>query len=287
MWLQELNIADFLHNNLRDALCTKTYQRRATAYRALQQYSKAVEDMERAAANDPDSKEIQQQLAGARAELEEHRKQKRLKKALNKQAKGKEGGGTTEEADAGMLDVDKLRRVEQLVQAVQREQQGQGQGRNEEGVTAQEGAKPRGPQLPARPAKSGIAADMAGPGAGPKPTLGNASNPSSNSEAPVVQHCSELMKLIEGDDLACVYLRECGGLQAAAQVRHCWCQGYSEERGEGKGPGQVTSVCGQLGWGRQRGRGTCGDGQGCQARPYPAHQSQRPCSSAGDKPGGA
>ena len=54
--LQVLNIADFTLNSLKGPLCTKAYQRRAAAFRALQQYKRAVEDLEAAVANDGESK---------------------------------------------------------------------------------------------------------------------------------------------------------------------------------------------------------------------------------------
>jgi tetratricopeptide (TPR) repeat protein len=67
--MQVLHIADFLHNNTRDPLCVKAYLRRATAYRALGQYERAVQDLEQAAGIEPDNKEVTQQLTKVREAL--------------------------------------------------------------------------------------------------------------------------------------------------------------------------------------------------------------------------
>eukprot|EP00195_Chlamydomonas_chlamydogama_P005216 CAMPEP_0202907312 /NCGR_PEP_ID=MMETSP1392-20130828/42092_1 /ASSEMBLY_ACC=CAM_ASM_000868 /TAXON_ID=225041 /ORGANISM="Chlamydomonas chlamydogama, Strain SAG 11-48b" /LENGTH=117 /DNA_ID=CAMNT_0049596147 /DNA_START=22 /DNA_END=375 /DNA_ORIENTATION=+ len=88
-----INIADFLHNNLRDPLVTKAYQRRATAYRSLQQYDKAVQDLEAAHANEPANAELVQQLDKARRDLAEYRKQKQVRKAMQQQQGQQQGQG--------------------------------------------------------------------------------------------------------------------------------------------------------------------------------------------------
>ncbi len=46
MRAQVLSIADFMHASRKDALVVKALQRRSEAYRALQQTSRAVEDLQ-------------------------------------------------------------------------------------------------------------------------------------------------------------------------------------------------------------------------------------------------
>jgi hypothetical protein len=60
------------------------YQRRATAFRAIRQYKRAVQDLEAALGIEPNNAELQQQLTKARREADEAEKQRLLKKAVTK-----------------------------------------------------------------------------------------------------------------------------------------------------------------------------------------------------------
>lgn len=121
----------------------------------------------------------------ARLDLEEYRKQKAVRKAA---AAASNGAAVAPASGASLsIDIEKLRHVEQLVLALQ--------------ATAKSGKDPApqqqqqrlGPTLPTRPSKQG----------GEK-----------RQHSPAV----ELASLCEGDESCRVYFRECGGLQAAAQV---------------------------------------------------------------------
>ncbi|GLC44336.1 hypothetical protein PLESTB_000480900 [Pleodorina starrii] len=110
-----LSIADFLHNNKRDPLCVKALQRRAEAYRALQQYGKAVQDLEAALDIEPGNAEAAKQLVKARQEDEEARKQRAIAKAVGRAASGAAAGpGGAVEAGGVVLDLGKLGRLERL-----------------------------------------------------------------------------------------------------------------------------------------------------------------------------
>ena len=76
---QVLSISNFLHDDdPRDPLVVKARQRRATAYRALQQLDRAVVDLEAAVAGEPGNTELKKLLAVAQRDLEEQRKQKQV-----------------------------------------------------------------------------------------------------------------------------------------------------------------------------------------------------------------
>lgn len=224
---QVLNIADFMLNSLKGPLCTKAYQRRATAYRALQQYSRAVADLEAAVANDPDSKELAAALAAARREQEEQRKQRQLRKAMQRPqpggeaggddvAKGKAGQKALPEMAAdenGKMDFEKLRRVEQLVLELQKicsakTAEVATAGGGMESGAGQGEASHAGPHLPSR-----IGVSKGGSKASPEAEAAAAA-----TTDPMARACSELASLLQDNDMACVYLRECGGLKAAAKV---------------------------------------------------------------------
>eukprot|EP00198_Chlamydomonas_reinhardtii_P013934 XP_001703271.1 TPR domain-containing protein [Chlamydomonas reinhardtii] len=183
-----LSIADFFHNNKNDPLCVKALQRRAEAYRALQQTSRAVEDLQAALDMDPKNGEVAKQLARARLEDVEARKQRAVAKAVAKNAAaGEAGGGSgTVEAAGLALDLGKLGRVEKLAAAL---------------------ATPP-PLVVAAPPAPASAEDQA---------ASASSNGSSNvGGGSVAVTCEELRGLLNGDDGCCVYLRECGGLQSLA-----------------------------------------------------------------------
>ena len=227
-------------NNLKGPLCTKAYQRRAAAYRALQQYGRAVTDLEAAVSNDEDNKELQGLLSDARRELEEHKKQNMLKKAMSKSSSPVEtvssskssveskellevGQGQREAADdsksavlsTSHLDIEKLRTVEKLVQEVQRSLEPDAllsPPSESEADTSGSGKGAAGPNLPARP-KANTTAQKS-----PK-TKPSASQPEKQVDA-LTRVCGELSALVRDDDLASVYFRECGGLKAAGRVSH-------------------------------------------------------------------
>ncbi|KAG2450163.1 hypothetical protein HYH02_000265 [Chlamydomonas schloesseri] len=118
-----LSIADFFNNNKHDPLCVKALQRRAEAYRALQQTGRAVQDLQAALELDPKNGEVAKQLARARLEDEEARKQRAVAKAVAKGAAaapgGEAGSGSgTVEAGGMALDLGKLGRVEKLAAAL-------------------------------------------------------------------------------------------------------------------------------------------------------------------------
>ncbi len=211
-----LHIADFLHNNKRDPLCVKALQRRAEAYRALQQHGRAVADLQRAADLEPGNAEVARQLARARQDDEEARKQRAIAKAVSK---GAAGAGA--EGGVGALDLERLGEVERLVGALEglgagaggQQGQGEGQGQQEgkEGQvqavaggssaagTANGTAAGRGPTLPPRGAGKGKGSDAATGAAAEK-------------GAGLLGLCERLRELLKGDDASCVYFRECGGM---------------------------------------------------------------------------
>ncbi|KAG1662073.1 hypothetical protein FOA52_005320 [Chlamydomonas sp. UWO 241] len=201
-----LSIADFLHNDLRSPLCTKVYQRRATAYRALQQYARAVQDLQAGVDIEPDNKDLVAQLSKAQRDLDEYRKAKQLSKAMGgksqgggeAQAGGGEAKGTWEQDDkaagdqaVGGLDIEKLRQVETLSQAV---------SALADVKAAKSVKKSAAPVLPAR--------------AGYKASPPMAESP----QLRATTAAKALARLLDGDDLAAVYMRESGGFQAAARV---------------------------------------------------------------------
>ncbi|GLI69147.1 hypothetical protein VaNZ11_013704 [Volvox africanus] len=127
-----LSIADFLHNNKKDPLCVKALQRRAEAYRALQQPARAVKDLEAALEIEPGNAEVEKQLGKAKLEDDEARKQRAIVKVVVGAA-GNGSGSTAAQVDASgkacpsgvsgnglvdaggvTLDVEKLGRVERL-----------------------------------------------------------------------------------------------------------------------------------------------------------------------------
>lgn len=314
--MQVLSIADFFHNNKNDPLCVKALQRRAEAYRALQQTSRAVEDLQvrappqnqlaparvwmcawrcvcvkarncwgasrpqtktthlalhaaplpsplpscfaaslcclthpylQAALDmDPKNGEVAKQLARARLEDVEARKQRAVAKAVAKNAAaGEAGGGSgTVEAAGLALDLGKLGRVEKLAAALatppplvvaappapaSAEDQAASASSNgsSNGVAQAAGAGEatarRGPALPPRPVGKGSAAAAAA-----APSSGAAAAASTSGSGSVgvgggsvAVTCEELRGLLNGDDGCCVYLRECGGLQSlATRVSH-------------------------------------------------------------------
>ncbi|EFJ51905.1 hypothetical protein VOLCADRAFT_86877 [Volvox carteri f. nagariensis] len=133
-----LSIADFLHNNRRDPLVVKALQRRAEAYRALQQPGRAVEDLQSALELEPGNTEVEKQLAKARLENEEARKQRAIARAVGRTAgsassgsnadagavvQRQRGGETSDgasvmEAGGVVLDLEKLGRLERLAAAL-------------------------------------------------------------------------------------------------------------------------------------------------------------------------
>lgn len=224
-----LHIADFLHNNLRDPLCVKAYQRRATAYSALQQPGRAVADLQAALDLEPGDAELQKQMAKAQVDLEEYRKQRTIQKAVaahsGAAAAGGAGGANSTSSGSGGaaagagsagagagLDLEKLGRVERLsgVLAPRSSHEASTSSEDRPQAAAEEGdaarRASRGPQLPARKAAAAAAA-----GAGGKAAGGRAGE--------VAAACKELQGLVQSDDMCSVYLRECGGLQhLAAQI---------------------------------------------------------------------
>jgi hypothetical protein len=274
-FLQALHISDFMHNSLKSLLCTKAYQRRAVAHRALQQYNRAVQDLECAVSNDQASKELQAALAAAKRDLEENRKEQKLRKAMaalgrppqqqqQQQASLAEGNGpgcaknllllpntSVEEGGAVSLkltpdldkgfDINKLKKVETLVQDLQSwiaASLAVGVGASSvaaagigavAGVTApsdesaSEERRPStssGPKLPDRTCVNKPSGDQA-----QKYSSSSSSSSRSSTERGVEEKravvkggIQELNLLLEGDDLACVYFRECGGLSALFKV---------------------------------------------------------------------
>ncbi|KAG2442702.1 hypothetical protein HXX76_002785 [Chlamydomonas incerta] len=234
-----LSIADFFHNNKNDPLCVKALQRRAEAYRALQQTGRAVEDLQAALDMDPKNAEVAKQLARARLEDDEARKQRAVARAVAKGAGGEAGSGSgsgTVEAAGLALDLGKLGRVEKLAAALappappapaaaaaEGEPASASTNGTSNGVApaagAGEAAARRGPTLPPRPAGKGVTAAGAAAGAGATAaasTSGSGSGSVAAGGGSVAATCEELRGLLKGDDGCCVYLRECGGLQSLA-----------------------------------------------------------------------
>lgn len=104
-----LHIAEVMHNSFKDPLCVKAYQRRAAAFKGLQQLDRAVQDLEAAHGLEPENAEVSAQLSRARFELEELNKVKALNKAMTKQ---------TEPSQATGLPVQQLRQIEELCSAL-------------------------------------------------------------------------------------------------------------------------------------------------------------------------
>ncbi|KXZ56527.1 hypothetical protein GPECTOR_1g473 [Gonium pectorale] len=244
-----LSIAEFFHNNKKDPLCVKALQRRAEAYRSLQQHGRAVADLEAALEMDPANGEAAKQLATARQEEDEARKQRAITKAVRRGAAAAvsaAGEGSEATAAAGgkagiteaaglTLDLEKLGRLERLAASLAPSAESVPvSGTSEAGPEAGSGAAAaggsgeastinvassaqRGPILPPRPAKgSGPAAGAANGGARGGADGSAVVLPESAVSASTAGVCSQLRSLLKGDDACCVYFRECGGLQHVA-----------------------------------------------------------------------
>jgi hypothetical protein len=200
---------------------------------------------------EPGNVEVAKQLGRAKLEDEEARKQRAVAKAISRGA----AGGGVQTVNGLTMDLDKLGRVERLAaelappaaapaasssgaggaEAAAPQLQANGaaggqdaaaagpSGASDREATANGAAPGRGPALPprAKPGRSGEVngghAAQAAEAAGPGP--GSASAPAGQG---VKATCDALRKLLRDDDAACVYLRECGGLQhIAARVSAC------------------------------------------------------------------
>ncbi|GFR41120.1 hypothetical protein Agub_g1764 [Astrephomene gubernaculifera] len=246
-----LSIADFFHNNKQHPLCVKALQRRAEAYRALHQPSRALRDLQEAAQMEPGNPEVAKQLERARQEDEEARKQRAIAKAVSRGAAGRgasageaagaegTGGGAAVEAAGMALDLEKLGRLERLVGALapaesaaattaaepaeaaaaaaERAAAGETVSNSQQPQQPQgDAAAHRGPSLPPRQQAKGRgapspASGSAGAAAGARP---QAADPAAAATAAT---CAELQLLLRGGDACCVYLRECGGLENVAK----------------------------------------------------------------------
>ncbi|GAX78335.1 hypothetical protein CEUSTIGMA_g5777.t1 [Chlamydomonas eustigma] len=259
-----LHISDFMLNSLKGPLCTKAYQRRAAAYRALQQYNRAVQDLECAIANDPTSKELQVALSVARRDLDESQKQKQLRKAMaaagkqqqQQQGAAAEGNGQgahnllllpsstshgdmascvaeemthSERTNPGLdqrLDIQKLRKVEELVQNLQNFSATS--SATHPSATATAGASATAPvpnhdtSEERQPSTASSTPKLperkrAKPSVEQKRTHNMTSTEDDVAEEEehgggVKEVLQELNSLLEDDDMTCVYFRECGGL---------------------------------------------------------------------------
>lgn len=132
----------------------------------------------------------------AKHDLEEHRKQKAVRKAL-KISDAAAGAGAGSNAAAGSsglaIDVEKLRKVEQLVQCIK-------QGGSDAASGGEAKAPQHGPKLPSLPPRKQGAA-------GAKEQQQGAGHPA-----------VELKGLLDNDDACCVYFRECGGITAVGDL---------------------------------------------------------------------
>ncbi|KAG2500046.1 hypothetical protein HYH03_002326 [Edaphochlamys debaryana] len=233
-----LSIADFFHNSRKDALVVKALQRRAEAFRALQQHSRAVEDLASAQELEPGNAEVAKQLARARQEDEEARKQRAIARAVAgkgpKSKAGEEGQAAAASTPAGTVevagmtvDLGKLGHVERLASQLAPLEPGtsssgtvrQAEAGAQGGAEAASTSASQSPALPPRgKGGKGAGSSKAGPDAGagaeqrgPQDSLTTGST--------VAEACAGLRQLLKGDDACCVYYRECGGLaHAAARV---------------------------------------------------------------------
>lgn len=135
----------------------------------------------------------------AKRDLEEHQKQKAVRKAL-KAADGSAAPAASTTPASGSscslaIDIEQLRKVELLVQ-----------------------------QLQAPPADAAAAAaGRHGPKLPPPPQVKGASGAAGSKQQAVKQStqaaaASQLTELLRDNDACCVYFRECGGLKAAAAL---------------------------------------------------------------------
>lgn len=188
--------------------------------------------------------EVAKQLAQAELELEEYRKQKRVKKAMDK---SKAAGVPAEPAEVGPgaivpaavagFDIEKLRQVEQLVSVLQPRAAAATSGSNGASATpagsdtaaadqqSKAGSSPgaarpagqsSGPSLPQRKPKAAAVAPATGGADGTAEARSQPAASTSGRSAELVAACSTLQQLLKDDDSACVYLRACDGLQALA-----------------------------------------------------------------------
>ena len=104
-------IAEFLLEQPAHPTAVKCLQRRATARLALRHFKDAMSDLEKAHLLDPASKEIAKQLAAAKAEYEEARKEKEVERGMRKAASGKSG-------DVDGTDYSVLREVEAIMKTL-------------------------------------------------------------------------------------------------------------------------------------------------------------------------
>ncbi|KAK9823542.1 hypothetical protein WJX72_003579 [[Myrmecia] bisecta] len=180
-----LHLAEFLHNKPRDPLCIKALQRRATARKALRHYKEAASDLERALALDPGNAEVQRQAQQAQRDLAEHRRECEIARQLQA---GHEGTGASVQPS-----MDALRKLETLVSVLK-------------GAAAPEdpaGKENQGPK--------GLGRGLHRP-ASTQQAAKQSASPSA------VEACRELEALLREHEGCRVYLRECQGLQALADL---------------------------------------------------------------------
>ncbi|MEW5303261.1 MAG: hypothetical protein WDW36_005969 [Sanguina aurantia] len=246
-----LHIADVLHDTPNAPLCGKAYQRRACAYRSLQQPRKALADFEAAARICPTDPSLLKELATQRADVAELDKQKAISSALRRddqtQALAVAGqpaaapaaaaaaaavlpAGGGEGREGRPLDLGKLRQVELLSQKLASSLTVVAvvEGVCSSSSSSSKDATGAAPQPSAGDSGGATAAGGAGgeasvPAVTPAvvegaPAGGNLSK--RNTGAAAAQAfgstsalAQQLQLLLTSDDLCCVHFRQCGGLQ--------------------------------------------------------------------------
>eukprot|EP00798_Chlamydomonas_sp_ICE-L_P017965 gene17965-24370_t len=193
-----LNIADFLNNNTQCPLCVKAYMRRSQAYRALQQYNRAVQDLESALAIEPENTELQVLFKKAKIDAEEQQKAKKLRSAVAK----------------GMIEAEERQKAKKLRSAVAK---GNCACLKElrSWTDAPKVTGLGGKALPAQRPK-GTKSKLESKGA--KHNGESKVEAATEAVSRTSVACGGLIKLMDGDDTCAVYFRDCGGMQAACTL---------------------------------------------------------------------
>jgi len=197
---QVFRIAEFYMDRPDHPLIPKTYQRRATAHRMLKHYKLALADFERAVALMPEDKEVKKQLVKAKAELEEHKREREIKKQADKEKGLDESNLAEEEAQT----LQTLGQVEKLVQIVKP-------------------VRPRKHETPPPPQEGGEGEEKENE-TEPNDTDRTSAEETASTSAEdcekrlndVRESCTSLQAILQESEDNRIYFRACNGLQALA-----------------------------------------------------------------------
>ena len=142
----------------------------------------------------------------------------KAKEEVNQDTKKKQEA--EEEGGGGLVDIERLRRIEVLVQELHNITSPTPPTSSSSSSPSSDGARDSSAK-PQAPAPKGGLSHLPGrgpkkaPGSSPHPPSATAGTPTSPLDS-VSGVCSELSSLVRDDDLSCVYLRECSGLQVGS-----------------------------------------------------------------------